>query len=178
MALTVLETVLNKHIDARQQIRSTPWADSDASGLFMALQTHRQVINGSKYGWRDGDSPPKDLLHARLRAKFYGAAYIILRPYIFNALKWHDEGIYYSPDQLRDWLDKSYNPFVEPLQLPQKHLRPNELEKDTELARNFLWCCKKSIDSAMNSTIAFDGVADPEDRERMRVTNIHGTATA
>jgi hypothetical protein len=159
-------------------IATTPWADADASGLFMALQAHRQMINAGKHVWRDGDLPPKDLLEARLRAKFYGAAYIILRPYIFNALKWHDEGIYYSPDQLREWLVTTYNPFVEPVQLPQKHLRPGELDKDPNLARNFLWCCKKSVDSAMNSTIAFDGVADPEEKERMRVTNIHGTATA
>lgn len=163
---------------AQKKSSTSPWADADASGLFMALQTHRQVIKDSKYGWKDGDLPPKDLLQARLRAKFYGAAYIILRPYIFNALKWHDEGIYYSPDQLREWLKTSYDPLVEPLQLPQKHLRPNELEKDTDLARNFLWCCKKSIDSAVNSTVAFDGVADPAKRARMRVTNIHGTATA
>lgn len=81
-------------------------------------------------------------------------------------------------DYLREWLRTNYNGSEAPLDLPKNHVRVNELQNNPVLTNNYLWCCKKSIDSAMYSTRAFDGVANPMDRERMRVTNIHGTATA
>ncbi|QDS71865.1 hypothetical protein FKW77_010054 [Venturia effusa] len=159
-----------------------PWADADASGLFIGLQNFRELIieKYPQYRWTDGDDLPTDLLQARLRAKFYGAAYIILRPYISNALTYHDEGGGgdFPPINLHTWLKNDYKADQVPTSLPKNHVRASEFQSSQAMVLNYLWCCKKSIDSAMHSTVAFDGVADPVKRQRLRVTNIHGTATA
>lgn len=171
---------LTVHLDSASS--KAPWADADASGLFIGLQNFRELIieRYPKYRWRDGDELPTDLLQARLRAKFYGAAYIILRPYISNALTYQEEGGggYFSPADLRAWLKNDYKADQVPTNLPKNHVRATEFKSSEAMALNYLWCCKKSIDSAMHSTVAFDGVADPVKRQRLRVTNIHGTATA
>lgn len=168
---------LTAHVDSARH--KVSWADADASGLFIGLQDFRELINKHTiYRWSDGDEKATDLLQARLRAKFYGAAYIILRPYISNAFTFHGEGGYYTPADLDHWLKNEYKANEVPENLPKNHVRAVEFKNSRAMALNYLWCCKKSIDSAMHSTVAFDGVADPNKRQRMRVTNIHGTATA
>jgi hypothetical protein len=130
------------------------------------LANHRILFKESRYSWNDGDPPASDLLNARLRAKYYGAAYIILRPYIRHALTWQndlpwpDEGTF-SVDQLRYWLKTEYDPEATPHELPQKHLGLDQLQTNRKLATSFLWCCMNAIESAIYSTAAFDGVANP-----------------
>ncbi|TLD18344.1 hypothetical protein E2P81_ATG12139 [Venturia nashicola] len=181
-----LRLTLNRVHSALYKIQDSvsskaPWADADASGLFIGLQNFRELIieKYPRYRWTDGDPLPTELLQARLRAKFYGAAYIILRPYISNALTYHaDEGACFSPADLQAWLKNEYKADEVPTNLPKNNVQAVEFQSSRAMALNYLWCCKKSIDSAMHSTIAFDGVADPVKRQRLRVTNIHGTATA
>jgi hypothetical protein len=138
-----------------------------------------------------------DLLEARLRAKYYGGEYIILRPYIYNALRWAQDtqGIR-PPFDLVAWV-KKYNESEREAtvqrvynhnrnvphdareeRLPEVEISYEAFHNNRELAEKFLWCCKRCIDAAMASTGVFDGVASPLHDRRLRVTNIHGTATA
>jgi hypothetical protein len=166
---------------------TTVWADADASQLFQALQSHRHLLDKQGHMWKDGEDPPTDLLEARLRAKYYGAAYIILRPYVFNALRWQADGGIRVPFSVHDWLAKheaqdaahqAAGDHFSQRELPKKEISVQDVQDNHEIANIFLWCCKKCIDAAIYSTIAFDGVANPKQGRRMRVTNIHGTATA
>jgi hypothetical protein len=141
------------------------------------------------YGWSDGDTPAQELLSARLRAKYYGGEYIILRPYIYNALKWQED-ILRRPEPPFDcpaWLQEhkrseklasTNTDAFEDIDLPRAEITVALFESNPAIAEQFLWCCKRCIDAAVYSTWAFDGVADPKDGQRPRVTNIHGTATA
>jgi hypothetical protein len=164
------------------------WAPSEASSVYDYLMSHRDLITETKpnYKWTDGEKPSSDLLVARMQAKYYGAGYIILRPYLWNALQWANVHL---PFDMESWLHSEYNPGVPnpmapvgseglPNELPSRNVTKEEVESNPLLAKTFLWCCKKCIEYAMHSTVAFDGVAPPAHGSRPRVTNIHGTATA
>lgn len=147
----------------------------------------REVIPLDEYKWRDCDLPAQDLLAARLRAKYYGGEYIILRPYVYNALQWQEDlgrrpETPFNLDQ-QGWLARYYHDEKNSVAHPQlvdhnKLLHVELYEGDEVIARKFLWCCKRAIDAAVRSTCAFDGVANPHSGQRLRVTNIFGTATA
>jgi hypothetical protein len=176
------------------------WSDADTGTLFDNLQNTRTFLgNATKYWWQDSEELSKNLLEARLRAKYYGGEYIILRPYIYNALRWQrDTGNIppQPPFDLAEWV-KNHNdseraaatrraerkanglePELEEMHLPKAEISYEKFQNDPHLAAQFLWCCKRCIDAAMASTSVFDGVANPLHDERLRVTNIHGTATA
>jgi hypothetical protein len=157
------------------------------------LLHHRKLINMAKPNlkWTDGQLPDSDILKARMQAKYYGAGYIVLRPYLFHALQWPSSS---TPNlDLLSW-QQEYNPIAPNLPkhitdidhlestfsmgLPNRNVTMAEVVKDPQLAKTFLWCCKKCIENAMCSTEAFDGVAFTAWGKRPRVTNIHGTATA
>lgn len=176
------------------------WSDADTGILFHNLQNTRSFLgNATKYWWHDGEALSTNLLEARLRAKYYGAEYIILRPYIYNALRWQQDTGGLPPRlpfDLAEWV-KNYNeterhaaarradrranglePEIDEVKLRKAEISYERFQNDPDLATQFLWCCKRCIDAAMASTEAFDGVADPLQDLRLRVTNIHGTATA
>ncbi|KAF2402514.1 hypothetical protein EJ06DRAFT_343294 [Trichodelitschia bisporula] len=160
------------------------WADADAGMLWHSLAQWRSMLP-IHLQWRDGDKPPNNLQEARLRAKYYGAAYIILRPFLYHALDNMSDATL-DPNQ---WLQKRpREPSPPPVskdgelqgvkQLPKlSALRKEDLVNSSELADTVLWCCQKCIDFATYSTIAFDGLTD-DMKKRPKVTNIHGTATA
>jgi hypothetical protein len=165
------------------------WAISEASSAYEHLLSLRKLIESFKpdYVWIDGDSPSSDLRVARMRAKYYEAGYIIMRPYLFHAVQCVDFSV---PFDLTTWLHE-YNPAILlpalpatigtdglPNKLHDRNVTIADVQKDTPLARTFLWCCMKCIEYAMYSTVAFDGVAPPAQGSRLRVTNIDGTATA
>jgi hypothetical protein len=148
---------------------------------WQSLEQHRNLINNqAEYRWEDGDDPSTDLLTARMRAKYYGAAYIILRPYLYTALSWPEKEVRLKIS-VEEWLRNQESTPPEHNQipaLPDRTVTQAQVEQDERLTHMFLWCCKKCIDCAIQSTIAFDGVANPYEGLRPRVTNIHGTATA
>lgn len=167
--------------------------------LFEMLQDTRGILaQKPQFWWEDSQSLATNLLEARLRAKYYGGEYIILRPYIYNALRWHMDGNNppQPPFSLAQWLDeyneaakvaaelRAYNRAhgleysFNDKSLPEVEISYDKFQKNRDLAEQFLWCCKRCIDAAMASTAAFDGVASPLEDKRLRVTNIHGTATA
>lgn len=79
--------------------------------------------------WDDNDPLPRDINVAHLRAKYYGARYIIHRPLLYHALHpMAPSGAAASP-------------------LSLKELDPKDLA-----------ACMTCVEAAMNSTTAFDGV--------------------
>ncbi|KAL4807006.1 hypothetical protein BDV18DRAFT_111585 [Aspergillus unguis] len=137
--------------------------------------------------WNDTDPPSSDINVARMRAKYYGARYIIHRPLLWHAI--HDYGpskdtqdsIIDSPAKFPDSgsILNQMSPSIAPsqgmspgdLNVPQRKKKPAETYRD--LPRNLRRACKECLDSAVKSTIAFDGV-----KGRPVVTNIFGTAHA
>lgn len=101
--------------------------------------------------WDDSDPPAKDINIARLRAKYYGARYVILRPVLYHCLQ-----VYSTPKQSFDDAGGSTSCSSPLSRVP------------SEMAR----ACRQCINAAIQSTIAFDNVPGG----RPIVTNIFGTA--
>jgi hypothetical protein len=123
--------------------------------------------------WEDSEPPANNIIIARLRAKYYGAAYIIHRPLLYYAL--HDmcppqgllaatESPQYSSSQL-----SSQSQQVSP---PVSQNQESTWTFET-LPKHVQRSCKVCIKSAIQSTTAFDGIEG-----RPIVTNIFGTAHA
>ncbi|KAA6413467.1 MAG: hypothetical protein FRX48_03213 [Lasallia pustulata] len=135
------------------------------------LQTWRDRLP-PELKWQDGDPPSPDINEARLRAKYYGALYIIHRPSLHYAL--HQK----SP---RDSTSRPTQPAIGPaIEAPNYPYRsrggnmapPRTPELDpgqAEILRSAGIC----IQAAMWSTVAFDGI-----QKRLMVTNIFCTAHA
>lgn len=115
--------------------------------------------------WEDSEEPSTEINAARLRGKFYGAKYIIHRPFLRYAL---EHNLFTDTDS--------------PVIHGQPHDRKNGVmpPPDTaiQIQRNeILKSCRTCIEAARQSTIAFDGIIYHQDR-RLIVTNIFGTAHA
>ncbi|KIW05632.1 uncharacterized protein PV09_03503 [Verruconis gallopava] len=183
----------------RKKRTTVVWSDADTGTLFDNLQNTRTFLGkATKYWWQDSQDLATNLLEARLRAKYYGGEYIILRPYIYNALRWQQDtgNTPQPPFDLVEWVQnhneserlaaqkraerrmRGEDPPQEQMHLPKAEISYEKFQNDPQLAKQFLWCCKRCIDAAMASTAVFDGVANPLQDKRLKVTNIHGTATA
>lgn len=115
--------------------------------------------------WNDGDPPPPDILDARLRAKYWGARYVINRPFLDYALH-----IMAQEKEGRSIEQAARDVHGNPREKAEIHL----FKAISSMGEDAVWLsCKRCIDAAMHSTVAFDGVPD-----RLIVTNIHGTAHA
>ncbi|KAL8786662.1 MAG: hypothetical protein Q9195_008116 [Heterodermia aff. obscurata] len=102
--------------------------------------------------WKDDDEPASNINAARLRAKYYGASYIIHRPFLRYALE-----------------HEIFSETASPGSMGPPHAMTH-FERD-----QILKSCKTCVSAAIQSTIAFDRVMD---KERLIVTNIFGTAHA
>ena len=129
---------------------------------FIGLLRHR-LPEG--LAWEDGDMPALDINHARLRGKWYGAQYIIHRPYLHYALELDENG------GLDDYMFRHYGtPRTQPVTMgPPQSTIPDDLMETV------LGSAKKCIAAAQRSTTAFDGILD---HRRLMVTNIFGTTHA
>lgn len=143
--------------------------------------------------WKDYDPPSKDINVARMRAKYYGARYIIHRPLLYYAL--HNVGWSKSvgspsapgmtasrsqqvspsithgeraTDMARLQSDEGRGPVQSSTTAPIGGCTSYR-DLPTKLRR----ACKVCIDSAILSTEVFDGIEG-----RPVVTNIFGTAHA
>ncbi|KAM3420640.1 hypothetical protein BST61_g3896 [Cercospora zeina] len=136
------------------------------------LKSHESILQSWRESlpdplkWNDDDKPPSDILSARLRAKYWGARYVINRPFL-------DYALHVMP-QVRD--------NAQTVEAAARDGRGNPRDKaDIHLFkaieqigdRETYAAAKRCIDAAMHSTVAFDGVPG-----RLIVTNIHGTAHA
>lgn len=121
--------------------------------------------------WDDDSALARTINDARLRGKFYGAQYIIHRPFLHAALDYDFEsGSMQSPP------DANMNGAVSVPPRPELVIGPPKATSDYERRKaetiNLAVIC---IGAAKRSTVAFDGVLD---QRRLVVTNIMGTAHA
>jgi hypothetical protein len=146
--------------------------------------------------WEDSEPPANDIIIARLRAKYYGAAYIIHRPLLYYAL--HDmcppqglpaatESPQYSSSQPTSQSQQVSPPVSQTRQSTGMSRwssdmgmtgRPGDVNNWSTstfetLPKHVQRSCRVCIESAIQSTTAFDGIEG-----RPIVTNIFGTAHA
>ena len=117
------------------------------------------------FQWSDSDPPSNDILLARLQAKYWGARYIINRPFL-------DYALHVMP-YLREGTT------IEEIARDARGRLRNKAEiclfkAIQQTNESTIWqACKRCIDAAMHSTVALDGVPN-----RLVITNVHGTAHA
>jgi hypothetical protein len=112
--------------------------------------------------WEENDEPAKDILGARLRAKFYGARVITYRDFVLRILQ-RSSGSKFRGHQIA-------NDFMRTFDFPPSNANA---EMDPKIVQYAEQCIKALI----KSTTAFHGLGDPGS-ERLIVTNIWGTAHA
>lgn len=203
-----LRKVLNRvHTDlykVDKQGETGRWSSSVQETLSMNLELWRSSLPQTM-NWKDSDPPASDINAARMRAKYYGARYIIHRPLLYHALHYgqtgaridtlvktssvdsptgsvsnsqsqkmspsmtHSSGRAASAHMQRMLSDVGSAPLS--ASFPNGWTPPsvNMRDLNTKLRR----ACKVCVESAILSTVAFDGVED-----RLVVTNIFGTAHA
>ena len=116
-----------------------------------------------KLQWEDSNHIANNINDARLRGKFYGAQYIIHRPFLHAALDFDFEEPEYTLSSPKD------GNFQQEMGPPRSMTDQERRKQETiDLA---VTC----INAAVRSTTAFDGVLE---HRRMVVTNIMGTAHA
>jgi hypothetical protein len=138
--------------------------------LWVWLLDWREGLRAWTTQWGDDDTPPMDLGVTRLRAKFYGAAYIMNRPFLHSALHCADDELKASGDMLENgMMNWDYEKLMKERLMDHKEL--------TDLATS----SKRCILAALHSTVAFDGLLWDERKEinkRPKLTNIQGTMAA
>ena len=134
--------------------------------------------------WEDTDNPADNINDARLRGKFYGAQYIIHRPFLHAALDYDfDAPDIHSPQGDNPSSLPNHMPFhpataSDPASTsaPSSDMGPPAPVGSAERRRvETIELAVRCIQAAIRSTVAFDGVLE---HRRMVVTNIMGTAHA
>ena len=123
--------------------------------------------------WEDTDILTEDINEARLRGKFYGALYIIHRPFLYHAL--HSPEYQEQLSILRANTDGTMQASLELGAAPPDTLSP-ELAGMWKEVQEVKTSAKTCIKAAACSTTAFDGIINKS--QRLIVTNIFGTAHA
>lgn len=200
-----LRKVLNRvHTDFYKVEKQgeTRWSSNVQETLSMNLELWRNSLP-VLMRWDDKDPPASDINAARMRAKYYGARYIIHRPLLYHTLHYGQSGARVgaagqttvdSPtgsasashsQQLSSSMKYSgYRPAGMSQILSDRGGAPTNTAsspngwtppkvKLRDLPQKVRRACKVCIESAILSTVAFDGIED-----RLVVTNIFGTAHA
>jgi hypothetical protein len=136
---------------------------------------HWRLMLPPDHSWRDDDPPAKNVLDARLRGKYFGAAYVVNRLWLQSVL--HPSSMGHAAEA-RKLLISDYdevlkagfggNPGFEALGEPS-----NDFARAVG--------CRRCILAALHSTVAFDGLLIQEDGRlavRPKLTNIQGTMAA
>ncbi|KAF2785843.1 hypothetical protein K505DRAFT_368750 [Melanomma pulvis-pyrius CBS 109.77] len=133
--------------------------------------------------WDDNDPPSSDINIARLRAKFYGGHYMILRPFLYLVV--HDIQLP-PPGPPIAWASQGNSP-GDPTGTMSPWPRRTVMNVSPEQA-GVLHVAHQCVESAIQSTIAFDRVGEEAgtayvpyvdiSKERLIVTNIFGTLHA
>ena len=114
-----------------------------------------------EFKWHDGDHESRDINHARLRGKYFGALYIIHRPMVHYALELEAKG---ELDQyIAQHVEQEYGSMGPP-KIPINPFLDDVLDS-----------ARTAISAAVQSTSAFD---EAMIMRRLIVTNIFGTAHA
>ncbi|KAF9882540.1 hypothetical protein FE257_007501, partial [Aspergillus nanangensis] len=200
-----LRKVLNRvHTDLYKVEKQgqTRWSSSVQKILSMNLELWRSSLP-KIMTWKDQEPPSKEINVARMRAKYYGARYIIHRPLLYHALHFAGqpevrESSMDSPSGSTTAGSGSKSQQVSPSMThsqratnmvrlssdmgpvtnrsaptPTPSQSLNTTQVYRELPSKLRRACKVCVDSAILSTEAFDGIEG-----RPVVTNIFGTAHA
>jgi len=200
-----LRKVLNRvHTDLYKVEKQgeTRWSSNVQEALSMNLDLWRTSLP-TTMSWDDKEEPATDINAARMRAKYYGARYIIHRPLLYHALHYGQTGARVgsvaqtSVDSPTGSVSNSQTQQMSPSVTHTNQRAPgmarimsnlghppadytsfvNGWTPPTvslrELPQKLRRACKICIESAILSTTAFDGIPD-----RLVVTNIFGTAHA
>lgn len=161
---------------------STRWCDE----LDHQLESWRDILP-QDYQWSDDDPPASDINAARMRAKYYGARYLIHRPFLHHTLHpvlyRNAHGMQTSQSPSTAFTDRNYHASMTEAQAgttmaysatKQKgYMGPPASIKLEEVDPKVMQASEICVKAAIQSTIAFDGV-----ERRPIVTNIFGTAHA
>lgn len=117
--------------------------------------------------WEDGDPPATNILGARLRAKYWGARYVVNRPFL-------DFMIHFMP-HIHTKAGLTLENVANDARGVPRDKADIHLFKAIEKMGNsaIVHASRLCIQAAIQSTVALDNVPD-----RLIVTNIHGTAHA
>lgn len=154
-----------------RQLYGPECLDQPLTEVQALIKGHESILDGWRallpevLNWEDNEDPPSGILSARLRAKYWGARYVINRPFLDYALH-----IMPHVKEGSSMEDAAIDAHRNPRDKAEIHLfKAIQLMGEGEI-----WsACKRCIEAAMQSTVALDGVPD-----RLIVTNIHGTAHA
>lgn len=145
--------------------------DQSPTEVQATLDGHQMILDGwrerlpKNLQWNDWDPPSSHVLSARLQAKYWGAQYVVTRPFL-------DYALHILP-HIRDGrsveeaaLDASGN--------ARSMAEINIFKAIHRMGEEQIWrACQRCLEAASHSTTAFDGISG-----RLIVTNIHGTAHA
>ncbi|KAF2819543.1 C6 zinc finger domain-containing protein [Ophiobolus disseminans] len=148
------------------------------------LESWRRVLP-QFLAWKDGDPPATDLNIARLRAKYYGGLYMMLRPYLRIAT----HVIEYPPSHQSANRQAHWSHHNSPAATGEASTPSSRQMVDlSETQEKIVEVACQCIESAIQSTIAFDRVGAPDDSPyedyrstrttRLVLTNIFGTLHA
>ncbi|KAK0263881.1 hypothetical protein LTS09_002232 [Friedmanniomyces endolithicus] len=162
----------NKLNEVHRQVYGSEYADKPLGEVRDMLMGHEFILGG----WRDAlpvglrwdnddDPPPEDILPARLRAKYWGARYVVNRPFL-------DYALHIMPHVKAGMAVRAVAKDVHNNPRDEAEMRLFEAIA-TMSEGDVIQGCHRCIAAAMQSTIALDNVPD-----RLIVTNIHGTAHA
>ncbi|CAP99930.1 Pc22g26420 [Penicillium rubens Wisconsin 54-1255] len=191
-----LRKVLNRvHTDLYKVEKQgqTRWSSTVQEALSLNLDLWRESLPESMQ-WDESDPPANEINAARMRAKYYGARYIIHRPLLYHALHYGHTGARVSPISqtlMESPTSQQLSPSIlhSAARAPSMaymssdmdstpaaistHWQPPEVRLH-ELPKKLKAACYICISSAIKSTEAFDGIGG----HRLVVTNIFGTAHA
>ncbi|KAK6360604.1 hypothetical protein TWF730_006741 [Orbilia blumenaviensis] len=170
------------------QVHSELYKVSSASSLKTAgvlmqdLEDWRKTLPEALQ-WEDTDPPAEDINAARLRAKYYGAKYVINRPFVEHFI--HNRtsntnpalmapGAMTSPAMSMSSLSQSSPPTSAHTPIGLDNRRGSMVTD--EIREKFLDPCRTCLEAAVKSTSAFHGF--DANSNRPILTNIFGTAHA
>ncbi|KAF9728474.1 hypothetical protein PMIN04_010457 [Paraphaeosphaeria minitans] len=150
------------------------------------LESWRRVLP-PHLAWDDEEPPPTNANIARLRAKYYGALYVILRPYLRIATHHIAYPLSHQTSH-RGGQSSQHSPPVVSEDIGTPADRGVQTVELTHEQRKISAIANQCIDAAIRSTVAFDRIGAPNDRpyeryemqrtSRLVVTNIFGTLHA
>ncbi|KAK5168588.1 hypothetical protein LTR04_006263 [Oleoguttula sp. CCFEE 6159] len=161
------------------------WSNLTIWDLQTQLQEWRDTLP-KPLTWNDSEPPSKDINAARLRAKYYGARYVINRPLLHHAL---DNPNFRAPVPTRTGSPaNTTDRMASPMHLAPSHSQSGThspvrnqgdaigmMRKSTDgFPKKVAQACETCVLAAIASTVAFDGFLP----DRFLVTNIFGTANA
>ncbi|KAH7080687.1 hypothetical protein FB567DRAFT_110659 [Paraphoma chrysanthemicola] len=166
---------------------------SNIRAVIEHAKTHRGILESWRrvlpphLAWDDNEPPPTNANIARLRAKYYGALYMILRPHLRIAVhEFKYPPLHQSFNQRGQW-SQNNSPVASGDAATPTYRGSQMVNLDHEQRDSIAIACQ-CIDAAIRSTIAFDRIGAPEDSPyegyqmtrtaRLIVTNIFGTLHA